>query len=145
MKFWTLKDASYIPQNYGINDDFEKRRLEWKTILSWCVMFKIQKWPKNGQSGQNEKWYVQKWSKRNKTYTTNQLCELFLFFFYIYYLASYLYSFYLWNHVGLLPCYCYYCTVSIIIQKILHVAWSQTHNVKFFSEPKIFEAFLQKI
>ena len=126
MKFWTLKDASYIPQNYGINDDFEKRRLEWKTILSWCVMFKIQKWPKNGQSGQNEKWYVQKWSKRNKTYTTNQLCELFLFFFYIYYLASYLYSFYLWNHVGLLPCYCYYCTVSIIIQKILHVAWSQT-------------------
>ena len=126
MKFWTLKDASYIPQNYGMNDDFEKRRLEWKTILSWCVMFKIQKWPKNGQSGQNEKWYVQKWSKRNKTYTTNQLCELFLFFFYIYYLASYLYSFYLWNHVGLLPCYCYYCTVSIIIQKILHVAWSQT-------------------
>ena len=90
MKFWTLKDASYIPQNYGINDDFEKRRLEWKTILSWCVMFKIQKWPKNGQSGQNEKWYVQKWSKRNKTYTTNQLCELFLFFF-LYLLPSFLF------------------------------------------------------
>ena len=101
---------------------------------AWCSRFKNG--PKMAKVVKMKNDMFKNDQKETRHIQPTNCVNFFCFFFYIYYLASYLYSFYLWNHVGLLPCYCYYCTVSIIIQKILHVAWSQTHNVIFFQNPK---------
>ena len=122
--------------NNGINDFLTKKKKAWvkkkKTILSWCVMFKIQKKD------------MFKWKQKHIYSCVN------LFFLPINYLASYLYNFICLikkpiRLLNLPPCCYYYCTISIIQKLMLLVQKNRKKNTLGCSYSKCFTVILWQL